>query len=93
MHELLAYLSERQVASVVTMAQAGLIGSNMSSPVDVSYLADTVLLFRYFESEGRVKKALSVLKKRAGFHEDSIRELKTAECSRSGSRSRTCTVF
>jgi len=75
MHELLAYLSEKQVASVVTMAQAGLIGTTMSSPVDVSYLADTILMFRYFESAGRVKKALSVLKKRAGAHEDSIREL------------------
>jgi circadian clock protein KaiC len=79
MHELLAYLSEKQVASVLTMAQAGLIGANMSSPVDVSYLADTILLFRYFESAGSVKKAVSVLKKRAGAHEDSIRELKLSK--------------
>lgn len=75
MHELLAYLSERGVASVLTMAQAGLIGSNMSSPVDISYLADTIILLRYFESAGRVKKAISVLKRRAGRHEDTIREL------------------
>lgn len=75
MHELLAYLSERRVASVITMAQAGLIGTNMSSPVDLSYLSDTILFFRYFEAAGRVKKALSVIKKRAGAHEDSIREL------------------
>lgn len=75
LHELLGFLSERQVASVVTMAQAGLIGANMVSPVDISYLADTVVLLRYFESKGRVKKAISVLKKRAGAHEDSIREL------------------
>jgi circadian clock protein KaiC len=75
MHELLAYLSERQVASVMTMAQAGMIGMNMTSPVDLSYLSDTVLLFRYYESMGRVRKAISVLKKRAGRHEDSIRDL------------------
>lgn len=75
LHELLGFLSERQVASVVTMAQAGLIGMNMVSPVDISYLADTVVLLRYYESAGRVKKALSVLKKRAGAHEDTIREL------------------
>lgn len=75
LHELLAFLSERQVASVLTMAQAGLIGTNMVSPVDISYLADTVVLLRYYESVGRVKKAISVLKKRAGAHEDSIREL------------------
>jgi len=76
MHELLGYLSERRVASVITMAQSGLIGVNMASPVDISYLADAILLFRYFESNGRVKKAVSVIKKRAGMHEDSIRELR-----------------
>jgi circadian clock protein KaiC len=75
LHELLAFLGERQVASVLTMAQSGLIGTNMVSPVDVSYLADTVVLLRYYESAGSVKKALSVLKKRAGTHEDFIREL------------------
>jgi len=74
LHELLGFLSERQIASVITMAQAGLIGT-MRSPVDISYLADTVVLLRYYESAGRVKKAISVLKKRAGAHEDSIREL------------------
>ncbi|MGC4090231.1 MAG: ATPase domain-containing protein [Polyangiaceae bacterium] len=75
MHELLAYLSERQVATVVTVAQSGMIGTQMSAPIDLSYLADTILLFRYFESLGRVKKAISVLKRRSGYHEDSIREL------------------
>ncbi len=75
MHELLSYLSEQRVASVITMAQAGLVGANMSSPVDLSYLSDTILFFRYFETAGRMKKALSVIKKRAGAHEDSIREL------------------
>lgn len=75
MHELLSYLSERGVASVLTMTQAGLIGANMASPIDISYLADTILLFRYFETAGRVRKAISVLKRRAGSHQDSIREL------------------
>lgn len=75
MHELLSYLGERGVASVMTMAQAGLVGPNMRSPVDVSYLADTVMLLRYFEAQGRVRKAVSVLKKRSGAHEQTIREL------------------
>jgi circadian clock protein KaiC len=75
MHELLGYLSERRVASVLTMTQSGLIGTRMTSPVDISYLADTILFFRYYESAGRVKKAVSVIKKRAGAHEDAIREL------------------
>lgn len=73
MHELLSFLAERGVASVMTMAQSGLTGPTMTSPVDVSYLADTILLLRYFELRGRVQKAVSVLKKRSGRHEDSIR--------------------
>jgi circadian clock protein KaiC len=56
------------------MAQHGLIGS-MSSPTDVSYVADTVVLLRYFEAEGRIRKAISVVKKRSGKHENAIREL------------------
>jgi circadian clock protein KaiC len=75
MHELLSFLSERGVATIMTMAQSGLVGSQMISPVDVSYLADTVVVMRYFEAEGRLRKALSVLKKRSGAHEDTIREL------------------
>lgn len=74
MHELLSFLAERGVAGILTLAQSGLMGS-MSSPIDVSYLADTVLLLRYFEASGRVRKAISVLKKRSGMHEDTIREL------------------
>ena len=74
MHELLAFLAERGVATIMTMAQAGIVGQ-MTSPVDISYLSDTVLLLRYFEANGHVRKALSVLKKRTGQHEDSIREL------------------
>jgi circadian clock protein KaiC len=58
------------------VAQSGLIGSNMASPVEASYLADSVVLLRYFEYGGMVKKAISVLKKRTGAHEDSIRELR-----------------
>lgn len=72
MHELLSYLSERGVASILTMAQAGMIGQ-MTSPIDVSYLADTVVLLRYFENDGTIQKAVSVVKKRSGGHEDTIR--------------------
>ena len=56
-------------------AQHGLMGPSMTTPVDVSYLADGVVLFRFFESAGRVRRALSVVKKRSGAHEDTIREL------------------
>jgi circadian clock protein KaiC len=75
LHELLSYLSERGVVSILTMAQTGLIGPNMRSPVDLSYLADTIVMFRYFEAQGRLRKAISVLKKRSGLHEDTIRSL------------------
>lgn len=75
MHELLSYLSERGVASVLTMAQFGLLGPQMRTAIDVSYLADSVILLRYFEVEGRLRKALSILKKRSGPHETTIRDL------------------
>jgi circadian clock protein KaiC len=74
MHELLSFLGQRGVTTIIVMAQHGLLG-NMVAPVDVSYLADTVLLLRYFEAEGRIRKAISVVKKRSGPHEDTIREL------------------
>ena len=74
LHELLSYLGNLGVLSILVMAQHGLTGA-MQSPVDVSYLADTVVLLRYFEAGGRVRKAISVLKKRSGSHEDTIREL------------------
>ncbi len=74
LHELLAYLSQQGVATILTLAQHGFIGT-MQSPVDVSYLADTVLLFRYFEYAGEIRQALSVIKKRSGPHERAIREL------------------
>jgi circadian clock protein KaiC len=78
LHELVTFLSQKGVISILTVAQHGVIGT-MQSPVDVTYLADTVLLLRYFEANGRVKKALSVIKKRSGVHEDSIRELRMNE--------------
>jgi len=75
MHELLSYLAHKGVATLLTLAQHGFVGTNISAPVDVSYLADSVLLFRYFEAGGEVKQALSVIKKRSGEHERTIREL------------------
>jgi circadian clock protein KaiC len=75
MHELLSYLSQKGVATLMTVAQHGFVGMNIDTPVDVSYLADTVLLFRYFEAAGEVRQALSVIKKRSGEHERTIREL------------------
>jgi circadian clock protein KaiC len=74
LHELLSYLNQRGIVTVLVLAQAGMIGA-MTSPFDLSYIADNVLLFRFFEADGRVRKALSVLKKRGGVHEETIREL------------------
>jgi circadian clock protein KaiC len=74
MHELLGYLSQRAVTSFLVMTQSGLIGPQTESPVDISYLADTVMFLRFFETGGQVRKALSVLKKRSGSHETTIRE-------------------
>ncbi len=74
LHELLSYLGQNGVASILVFAQAGLVGQ-MHSAVDVSYLADCVILLRYFESRGRIRKALSVVKKRSGEHETAIRDL------------------
>ena len=76
LHELLTYLARQGVTTLMVVAQQGVVGMNMSSPVDTSYLADSVILFRYFEYAGKVKKAISVMKKRSGAHEESIRELR-----------------
>jgi circadian clock protein KaiC len=76
LHELLTYLGQKGVTTIMVVAQHGMLGAGMQSPVDVSYLADSVILTRYFELEGRVKKAISVVKKRSGAHEDTIRELR-----------------
>jgi circadian clock protein KaiC len=78
MHELLQYLNRQGITSFLTVAQHGLVG-DMKSPVDVTYLADTVVLLRYFEALGRVRRAISVVKKRTGKHEDTIREYRIDE--------------
>jgi circadian clock protein KaiC len=75
LHEVLSYMNQQGVATIMTLAQHGFVGVGMQSPVDVSYLADCVLLFRYFEAKGEVRQAISVVKKRSGHHERSIREL------------------
>jgi circadian clock protein KaiC len=75
MHELLSFLNEHEVATLMVSAQHGIVGSHMVTPLDVSYLADTVLLLRFFEAAGQVRRALSVMKKRTGRHESAIREL------------------
>ena len=74
LHELLQYLNRRGVATFLTVAQHGMMG-DMKQPIDVTYLADTVIMLRYFEAFGRVRRAISVIKKRTGSHEDTIREL------------------
>jgi circadian clock protein KaiC len=72
-HELLQYLNRRGASTFVTVAQHGLVG-DMKAPVDVTYLADTVILLRYFEAFGSVRRAISIIKKRTGSHEATIRE-------------------
>lgn len=72
-HELLQYLNRRGAATFMTVAQHGLVG-DMKAPVDVTYLADTVILLRYFEALGSVRRAMSIIKKRTGAHESTIRE-------------------
>jgi circadian clock protein KaiC len=64
------------VTTFLVVAQHGLVGRDMQSPIDASYLADTVLLLRYFEARGEVRQAISVIKKRSGMHERTIRELR-----------------
>jgi circadian clock protein KaiC len=74
MHELVSFLNERDVATVITVAQHGIVGTTTATPLDLSYLADGVLLLRFFEAHGAVRRAISVLKKRTGAHESTIRE-------------------
>jgi circadian clock protein KaiC len=76
LHELLAYLSNCGVLTLMVLAQAGTIGSPLQSAVDVSYLADNILLLRYFETHGEVRQAISTIKRRSGSHEHTIRELR-----------------
>jgi circadian clock protein KaiC len=74
LHELLMFLGERGVATILVGAHQGLIGTAMMTPIDASYLADAVILMRYYENKGEVRQAISVMKKRGGQHERSIRE-------------------
>jgi circadian clock protein KaiC len=78
LHELFTYLNQKGVATILIVAQHGFLGPEMQS-FDVSYLADTVLLLRYFEAEGEILQAISVLKKRAGVHERTLRQLQISE--------------
>jgi circadian clock protein KaiC len=75
MHELLSFLNERDVVTLIVLAQHGMFGASMSAPLDLSYLADAIVSLRFFEAGGEVRKAISVVKKRTGTHETSIREL------------------
>jgi circadian clock protein KaiC len=77
-HELIQYLNRQGANTFLTVAQHGLIGE-MKAPVDVTYLADTVILLRYFEAQGRVRRAVSIIKKRTGRHEETIREFRITE--------------
>jgi circadian clock protein KaiC len=74
-HELIQYLNRQGANTFLTVAQHGLVG-DMKAPVDVTYLADTVILLRYFEALGKVRRAVSIIKKRTGSHEDTIREFR-----------------
>jgi circadian clock protein KaiC len=76
LHELLSYLNQQGVLTLLVMAQAGLVGETLESPVDLSYLTDTVILLRFFEAFGEVRKAISLVKRRTGAHENTVRELR-----------------
>lgn len=76
LHELLTYLNHKGVVTLLILAQAGVVGANMQTPADVSYLSDNILVLRYFEAQGEVKQAISMIKKRSGAHEHTIRELR-----------------
>ncbi len=77
-HELIQYLNRQGANTFLTVAQHGLVG-DMKAPVDVTYLADTVILLRYFEASGKVRRAVSIIKKRTGRHEETIREFRINE--------------
>jgi len=76
MYELLSYLAGRDVSTILIVAQHGVVGTTMAAPVDVSYLADTIVMLRFFEAHGAVRRAISVVKKRTGEHETTIREFR-----------------
>ena len=75
-HELLAYLNQQNVLTFLINPQSGLVGAMLTGGINISYIADTVVLLRFFEAAGRIRKAISVLKNRSGAHEDVIRELR-----------------
>jgi circadian clock protein KaiC len=79
LHELLTFLGQAGVATLLIGAHQGLIGGPMIAPVDASYLADAVILLRYFEMNGEVRQAISVVKKRGGAHERTLREFNMQE--------------
>ncbi|MFL5245379.1 MAG: ATPase domain-containing protein [Gemmataceae bacterium] len=76
LHELLMYLGQHGVVTLLVMAQHGFLGTSMQSPVDASYLADSVVLLRYFEAKGKLSRALSVVKRRGGAHDETLREFR-----------------
>ena len=78
LHELLQFLNRQGVATFLTIAQHGMVG-DMKQTIDVTYLADSVIMLRYFEALGRVRRAISVMKKRTGAHEDTIREFRISD--------------
>jgi circadian clock protein KaiC len=78
LHELLAYLNQQGVMTVMILAQHGLVGA-MGTPIDVSYLADSVVITRFFEALGAIRKAISIIKKRSGPHEGAVRELEMGQ--------------
>jgi circadian clock protein KaiC len=78
MHELLSYLGQQGVLTLLVLAQYGLVGP-METPIDISYLSDAVVMLRYFEAAGMVRRNISVVKKRSGNHEHSIREYRVAQ--------------
>jgi circadian clock protein KaiC len=77
-HELIQYLNRQGANTFLTVAQHGLVG-DMKAPIDVTYLADTVILLRYFEALGKIRRAVSIIKKRTGKHEETIREFSIGE--------------
>ncbi len=79
LHELLSYLGQKGVATLLISAHHGLVEASMASPVDASYLADAIILMRYFEAQAEIRQAISVVKKRGGAHERSIREFRMSD--------------
>jgi circadian clock protein KaiC len=77
-HELLSYLNQSSVTTMITLAQHGMMGNGLASAADLSYVADTLIVLRFFEAFGEVRKAISVVKKRTGDHERTLRELHIA---------------